>query len=166
MLIVFGGLPGTGKTTVARALARHLQAVHVRVDTIEQAIRSCDVLKADVGPAGYLVAYGVVEDNLRLGRTVVADSVNSVRVTRDAWLDVARRAGVRAVEVEVICSDAVEHRRRVETRTADIDGHQLPTWQAVVDRQYESWDREHIVVDTALMGADEQVSVLVGRLGS
>jgi predicted kinase len=100
MLIVFGGLPGTGKTTVARALARHLQAVHVRVDTIEQAIRSCDVLKADVGPAGYLVAYGVVEDNLRLGRTVVADSVNSVRVTRDAWLDVARRAGVRAVEVE------------------------------------------------------------------
>ena len=95
MLISFGGLPGTGKTTVARALARRLGAVHVRLDTIEQAMRSCDVLKADVGPAGYAVAYGVAEDNLRIGRIVVADTVNPVQATRDAWLDVARRAGVR-----------------------------------------------------------------------
>lgn len=147
MLISFGGLPGTGKTTVARALAQRLGAVHVRLDTIEQAMRSCHVLKADVGPAGYVVAYGVAEDNLRIGRIVVADTVNPVQATRDAWLDVARRAGVRAVEVEVICSDAVEHRRRVETRTTDIMDLQLPTWQAVVDRHYENWDREHIVVD-------------------
>ena len=165
MLISFGGLPGTGKTTVARALARRLGAVHVRLDTIEQAMRSCDVLKADVGPAGYAVAYGMAEDNLRIGRIVVADTVNPVRATRDAWLDVARRASVRAAEVEVICSDAVEHRRRVETRTADIEGHQLPTWQAVVDRHYESWDRPHIVVDTALLGVDEQVSSLFGQIG-
>ena len=58
-------------------------------------MRSCDVLKADVGPAGYVVAYGVAEDNLRIGRIVVADTVNPVQATRDAWLDVARRAGVR-----------------------------------------------------------------------
>jgi predicted kinase len=165
MLISFGGLPGTGKTTVARALAQRLGAVHVRLDTIEQAMRSCDVLKADVGPAGYAVAYGVAEDNLRIGRIVVADTVNPVQATRDAWLDVARRAGVRAVEVEVICSDAVEHRRRVKTRMADIEGHQLPTWQAVVERHYESWDRPHVVVDTALLGVDEQVSALLDHLG-
>ena len=47
MLIVLGGLPGAGKTTGARALAERLKAVHVRVDTIEQALRSCDVLKAE-----------------------------------------------------------------------------------------------------------------------
>jgi len=68
-------------------------------------------------------------------------------------------------EVEVICSDPVEHRRRVEIRTADIEGHQLPTWQVVVERHYESWDRPHVVVDTALLGVDEQVTALAGRLG-
>lgn len=165
MLIAFAGLPGTGKTTVARVLARRLKAVHVRVDAIEQALRSCDVLKGDVGPAGYVVAYEVAEDNLRLGRIVVADSVNPVQATRDAWLDVARRAEVRVTEVEVICSNAAEHRRRVETRTSDVDGLKLPTWQAVVERHYEGWDRPHIVVDTALLGVDDQVADLIGRLG-
>ena len=59
MLIVFGGLPGTGKTRVAKALAQELNAVHLRVDTIEQALR---VLKTDVGPAGYVVDYRLAED--------------------------------------------------------------------------------------------------------
>lgn len=63
MLIVFAGLPGTGTTTIARAPARRLRAMHVRIDTIEQALRSCDVLKEDVGPAGYVVAYGVAEES-------------------------------------------------------------------------------------------------------
>jgi predicted kinase len=37
MLFALSGLPGTSKTTIARLLARRLCAVHVRVDTIEQA---------------------------------------------------------------------------------------------------------------------------------
>ena len=56
MLIVFGGLPGVGKTTLARAVARKMEAVYLRVDTIEQALRTSNMLQAEVGPAGYLVA--------------------------------------------------------------------------------------------------------------
>lgn len=155
MLIVFGGLPGSGKTTLARALAARIGAVHVRVDTIEQALRSIDALRVDVGPAGYFAAYGVVGDNLRVGRIVIADSVNPLKITRDAWRAVGEAVPVNVVEVEVICGDKAEHRRRVETRTSDIAGLKQPTWQAVLDRAYENWDRDHVVVDTATKGVEE-----------
>jgi predicted kinase len=164
MLIVFGGLPGTGKTTVAKALAQKLDAMYLRVDTIEQALRSSAVLKTDVGPAGYVVAYRLAEDNLRIGRVVVADAVNSLQVTRDAWLSVAEKASTKVAEVEVICSDAGEHRRRVEKRQSDIEELKLPAWQDVVDREYENWNRPHIVIDTASRTVRETVAELLARL--
>jgi predicted kinase len=161
MLVIFGGLPGSGKTTIARSLAERLQGVYVRVDTIEQGLRNSGMLKADVGPAGYMAAYGIAEDNLLLGRTVIADSVNPIRVTRDAWLRVTKRAGTRAIEVEVICSDKVEHRRRVETRVTDVKGLVKPTWDEVVNRTYDDWGGLQIVVDTADKAADDIVAALI-----
>lgn len=163
MLIVFAGLPGTGKTTIARALALRLHAVHVRIDTIEQALRASGVVRDDVGPAGYLIGYGLAADNLRIGRSVVADSVNPARLTRDAWRSVGLDQGVMVAEIEVICSDRIEHRRRVETRASDIEGLTLPNWQRVIERDYEPWDRQPIVVDTARQSAEEIVSGLIAR---
>jgi predicted kinase len=160
MLIIFGGLPATGKSTIARHLARRLQAVHVRIDSIEQAIRESGVSLVSLDDGGYRAAYAVAEDNLRLGHTVIADSVNPLRVTREAWIDVARRAHVPALEVEIICSDRDEHRRRVETRHADIAGLKLPTWADVVNREYDPWDREHLVIDTALTPCEHAVDSL------
>jgi predicted kinase len=80
---------------------------------------------------------------------VIADSVNPLRLTREAWVSVANRVRVRAIEIEVKCSDVNEHRRRVERRTADIPGLELPTWEEVVGREYDPWDGEHLVIDTA-----------------
>ena len=149
MLIIFAGLPGAGKTEIARELARLIGAVYLRVDSMEQAIRDTGGVIGTLDDAGYRVAYAVAEDNLRLGRTVVADSVNPLQLTRDAWLDVAKRCGANAVEVEVVCSDSREHRRRVESRRSDISGLALPAWNDVISREYHRWNREHIVVETS-----------------
>ena len=92
MLIVFAGLPGTGKSCIARALARELGGVWLRIDSIEQALRDSAALSAGVDGAGYAVAYRVAEDNLLLGRTVIADSVNPWAMTRNAWRDVGVRS--------------------------------------------------------------------------
>ena len=148
-LIVIGGLPGTGKTSLAIGLARTLDAVHVRIDTIEQALCNSTMAGDAIGAAGYVVAYGVAADNLRLGRIVVADGVNPLPSTRAAWRDVARRAGVAVFEVEVTCSDASEHRRRVESRASDIAGMKVPTWSEVLAREYAPWEGKHLVIDTA-----------------
>ena len=149
MLIIFGGLPGVGKTAIAAELARLIGALHLRIDSIEQAIRASGVASQPLNDVGYRVAYAVAEDNLRIGRTVIADSVNPLRLTREAWVSVANRVRVRAIEIEVKCSDVNEHRRRVERRTADIPGLELPTWEEVVGREYDPWDGEHLVIDTA-----------------
>ncbi|MGR6923857.1 AAA family ATPase [[Actinomadura] parvosata] len=149
MLIVIGGLPATGKTTLSRLLAGRLGAVHVRIDTIEQAIVRSGLASQPLGPAGYAVGYALAEDHLRQGFTVIAESVNPLAVTRDAWREVGVRAGVRVAEVEVTCSDRDEHRHRVTSRSIDIPDLRLPEWSEVVGREYEPWDRDHITVDTA-----------------
>jgi predicted kinase len=154
ILVVFGGLPGVGKTELARTLAGQLGATYIRIDSIEQALRRADSVSGPMDDSGYLIGYALAEDNLRLGRTVVADCVNPLSLTRDTWLGVAKRAGVRAVEIEVLCSDPIEHRRRVEQRTSDIEGLHLITWGEVVSREYHPWTREHIVVDTAKMSVE------------
>lgn len=39
------------------------------------------------------MAYAIAEDNLRVGRTVIADSVNPLQLTRNTWLDVGEARG-------------------------------------------------------------------------
>lgn len=113
MLIVFGGLPGTGKSTIARALATRRRATYLRIDVIEQAIRAAHPNLA-IGPAGYVVANALAESNLANRQLVVADCVNPVRESREGWRRVAARAQTPLIEVELVCSDLAEHRRRVE----------------------------------------------------
>jgi predicted kinase len=166
LLIAFGGLPGTGKTTLAKAVAKRYAAVYLRIDTIEMAIRTTEMLREDVGPAGYVVAYGVAEENLRLGRVVVADSVNPLQITRESWSLVARNAGVPLVEVEVVCSDPIERRRRIENRTSDLDGLPPLTWAIVCQRTYEEWSAPHVVIDTAGKSVAESEQELIHRLSA
>ena len=122
MLIVFGGLPGTGKTTLARAFAQQRRATYLRIDTIEQALQSSEMLAGEVGPAGYMVAYALAEANLRLGGIVVADSVNPLAITRDAWRKVA------AAAASAIFRNRSGVLRRRSTSPEDRGAHNRHRW--------------------------------------
>ena len=155
MLIILSGLPGTGKTTIARELARQIGAMHLRIDTIEQALRDTGLAVVE---EGYRVAYALAEDNLRLGRTVIADSVNPLQITRDAWRDVAKRAGVQSIDIEIICSDTKIHQQRVVSRQSDIKGHKTPTWQTVCARAYHPWNEPRTIIDTASESPESSIA--------
>ncbi len=161
MLIIFAGLPGTGKTTLARKVAHRIGATFLRIDSIERALTESSLKIYPTEDAGYMVGYAVAEDNLRNGRTVVADSVNPIELTRKTWLEAAERAGCPSIEVEVICSDETEHRQQVEGRTGPME----PTWQDVLDREYHPWNRDRIVIDTAYKSAEQCVEELLTRSG-
>jgi predicted kinase len=109
------------------------------------------VLSSPINDAGYRVGNVVAADNLGIGRTVAADSVNPIPLSRDAWLEVANRARVSPVET----------RSPVQTpRISDIPSSQSFTWQEVVSRDYRSWNREHIVIDTANRTVEQVVMIL------
>lgn len=164
-LIVFAGLPATGKSSIARQLARRTGAIWLRIDSMDQAIWNSDTAPRDLQDWTYRAAQAVAADNLALGHDVIADCVNDWQVARQGWDAAARRAGARALWLEVVCSDVVEHRRRVETRASDIAGLQLPDWDAVSGREYHAWDRDRVRIDTAHQSLEECVLAALAAVG-
>jgi predicted kinase len=93
ILVVVGGLPATGKSTIATALARQTSIPYFRVDCIEQAIVAWSPLSHPVGPVGYAVAHALTREQLKLGLDVIVECVNPTAVTRDGWVRTAEAAG-------------------------------------------------------------------------
>jgi predicted kinase len=95
VLVVVSGLPGTGKSTLADALAPRLGAVVCSVDPIEGAIVRAGIPQGfETGLAAYLVAEAVADAALRGGLPVIVDAVSSVEPARDMWRSLAARHGV------------------------------------------------------------------------
>jgi predicted kinase len=156
MLIVFGGLPGSGKTTLSRAMAQELHAAWLRVDLIEAALWRAGVAQDQpTGLAAYSAAFALAEVHLQMGTPTVVDAVNPVEAPRQGWRELAASAAVPLRVIEVVCSSPAEHRRRVEARESDLPGFAVPAWQDVVDREYEPWTEERLTVDTAAEPVEE-----------
>lgn len=156
VLISLSGLPGVGKTTVARELAPLARAMHLRVDSVESALKH-SVLRIDPAEdAGYLALAAVASDNLRLGFDVITDTVNGIALTRHLWAKVASAASASLLNVELVCSDRDIHRQRVEERRRAARGSSLPDWTRVTRRHFEPWAaEERLLLDTAACTAAE-----------
>jgi len=161
-LYILSGLPGSGKTTLSKALASYLNAVYLRIDTIEQGLR--ELCKVKVEGEGYRLSYRIAADNLGLGNSVVADSCNPISLTRLEWQEVATSRNVSFVNIEVICSDVTEHQKRIESRENDMHGLVLPRWAEVEARQYDPWACKRIVIDTASKTVSESFNDLLGKV--
>jgi predicted kinase len=147
VLYIFSGLPGTGKSTLAKNIAHILKAVYLRIDTIEQGIR--DLCKLTVEGEGYRLAYKIASDNLKIGNSVVSDQCNPINLTRKEWMDIALKNHTQYINIEIICSDEVEHQNRIKNRKTEINNLKLPSWDEVIKREYDIWNEEHIIIDTA-----------------
>ena len=160
-LIVLAGLPGTGKSTLARELAARSGAVWLRVDAVEAATIAAGVPPSfETGLAAYRVARDLARDHLLLGRDAIVDAVNGVEPARAMWRELAQACGADRIVVEVYCSDAAEHRRRVESRPPATPPLPTPTWDEVVHREYAAWNEPVFRVDGTRAAEDVAVEIL------
>jgi len=161
-LYIFSGLPGVGKTTLAKELAYYCKAALLRIDTVEQGIR--DLCSFEVQGEGYRLSYRLAKDNLKIGNSVIADSCNPVQLTRKEWQEAATSVGADFINIEVICSDRQILKKRIETRFSDIPNLNLPSWQEILQREYHQWNEAHLIVDTANKSVEDCHKELINAI--
>lgn len=145
------GLPGTGKSAVAEAVARALPAPVFSVDPLEAVLLRAGIDREHRSDyAAYDLAASLAGSQLQLGQSAVVDAVNPWERLRRWFLGLAEPVGAPAVLIETICSDQLLHRARFENRDRRIDGwvHE-PTWQDVERHalEYESSCLERLALD-------------------
>ena len=167
-LVLVGGLPGTGKSTVARALGDALEATVLRSDEVRKELAG---LPADApAPAGYgqgiysaaataetyreLLARAEVA--LGMGEIVVLDASWSDRAQRDLARAVAHRTHAEVVELRCEVDPAVARAHRARPRGGD-PSDATPAVAAAMAARADPWP-EATTISTA-----EDVSVTVAR---
>ena len=156
-LIVFAGMPGTGKSSLARAVARELRAVYLDKDTVKDCtLALAERMKLDqgpqlAGPLSYELLVDLARDNLSLGLPVVLDSPAGYQVFRDRVKGLARAAKVELRLIECICTDERLVRQRLESRSQDLPAYRARDWNTYQRdmTQFERLTERRLVVDTA-----------------
>ena len=124
----------------------------VSVDPIEDAmVRSGLAMSFETGLAAYEVGSTIATEQLNNGLIVIADAANHTEVGRDIWRRAAARAQVPVKVIDVICSNTVLHRQRLEARRRGLSAYPEPSWDDVIKRaaETEPWLGERLVIDSA-----------------
>lgn len=138
-LIILAGLPGTGKTTLARRLSKALALVYLRVDCVEAPFTAQNPKAGSTGE-GYRALINLARENLELGHGVIMDTVNPLHISRAMFKALSEEVTAETFQFELKLKDRSLHKKRVEERTSDISNFRVPTWQDVLNREYEDWD--------------------------
>ncbi len=128
-LILLTGLPGTGKSTLARHVARTLSVPYFSKDGFESRLYTEDLTDGQ-SSQGYLLLLDTVRTQLELGVSCVADAVFPLPGFRND-LRVAAAAHHAAFKIiHTICSDADLHQERLTDRSVDVPWPP-PNWDDV-----------------------------------
>jgi predicted kinase len=171
-LILVGGTPGTGKSTLAEALADRLGAVLLRSDRIHLAPPACEPQPVRTQPwqAGWH-SHGAVHDTydelvavaatlLGYGESVVLDAGWSTRGERGQARDAAADAFSAAVELRCEAPAEVVDARLGGRRRCDAP----PEIARLMEREFQPWPEAVPLLTTATVDqtVDRAVASILG----
>jgi predicted kinase len=106
VLVAMTGLPATGKSALATALAACLRCPTYSVDPLEAVLLRGGITRAQRSDyLAYDLAAYCAEEQLRHGQPAVVDAVNALATLQDGWVDIARRNDADFRLVYTVCSD-------------------------------------------------------------
>ena len=166
-LIVFSGLPGTGKSTLADAAGRELGIP----------VFAADWLLGSLTPFGGYHLDGLLDISvemlttlafrqLRLGQSAILDHPTEDQAARIRWRTLAKAAGATFRVIVCTCSDPAVHRARLERRERGIPGwHEGGNWANVQRRRAEfpPWAGDVLTVD-AVRPTAENLAAVIGYI--
>jgi predicted kinase len=164
-LIVLAGLPGSGKSTLSRELAQRTGAIWLRVDSLNEVIMAGGTIPPELKVWTYGGAQAIARDNLQLGKDVIADCVNEWKAMRESWLEAGIKAGAEVSFLEIGCSDADEHRARLDWRRINHPEVCTPSWDEVENRAWDAWSNARFTIDTAGRGVEACAEEVLDILG-
>jgi predicted kinase len=154
-LIVFSGLPGTGKSTLAEAIGKYFSIPVFARDWLEATLLRCELqpMREDksLSWAGYELMTVLAERQLMLEQSVILDSVAATQTIRNTWRQLAAQYDAEWLVIECTCSDESIHRSRLKERKREIPGWHELTWFDIekVKQYYSPWNEKRLVLNMA-----------------
>jgi predicted kinase len=117
LFIQMSGAPGSGKTTIAHAIARRINAVVIDHDVTKSALLEANVPLALAGSASYQVLGAIAQHLLLQGCNVIFDSPCFYQELLEKGRQLAQAVGAVYLYIECRVEDLNELDRRLRTRT-------------------------------------------------
>ncbi len=152
LLVLLVGLPGTGKSRLARRLGTALEAQVVESDRVRKQLFAEPRYTGGEHAAVYGWCHTVLRSALVVGRSVIFDATNLDERVRRRVYDIAEQCGARLAIVWATCPRSVVQERMLRRQERrDVDDLSDADWLVYLDmrRRVEPIRRPHVVVNTA-----------------
>jgi len=163
MLIIVCGLPGSGKSSLARALAKSLRAAYISSDITRKKMFKQPSYSEQEKVAVYAGMAARAEDAIRSGRDTIVDATFYLRNERERFAGIAKNASTPVFTIVCRLDERNTERRLGRRRKGGPSDADYEVYLKLKER-FEPVEGPHLEVDSSLPKA-EILKRVIGYLG-